>query len=76
MDIFDDTNESKNQEDQQIDNNETDADQNNTDTDSDNNEENKTFFCETQKWNCLARSGLLSIGMLITFIDLCFHRQV
>ena len=41
LDIFDDTNESKNQEDQQIDNNETDADQNNTDTDSDNNEENK-----------------------------------
>ena len=41
LDIFDDTNESKNQEDQQNDNNETDADQNNTDTDSDNNEENK-----------------------------------
>ena len=41
LDIFDDTNESKNQEDQQHDNNETDADQNNTDTDSDNNEENK-----------------------------------
>ena len=41
LDIFDDTNESKNQEDQQNDNNEADADQNNTDTDSDNNEENK-----------------------------------
>ena len=41
LDIFDDTNESKNQEDQQNDNNETDTDQNNTDTDSDNNEENK-----------------------------------
>ena len=41
MDIFDDTNESKNQEDQQNDNNEADTDQNNTDTDSDNNEENK-----------------------------------
>ena len=41
LDIFDDTNESKNQEDQQHDNNETDVDQNNTDTDSDNNEENK-----------------------------------
>ena len=41
LDIFDDTNESKNQEDQQHDNNEADADQNNTDTDSDNNEENK-----------------------------------
>ncbi len=41
LDIFDDTNESKNQEDQQHDNNETDADQNNTDTNSDNNEENK-----------------------------------
>ena len=41
LDIFDDTNESKNQEDQQNDNNETDVDQNNTDTDSDNNEENK-----------------------------------
>ena len=41
LDIFDDTNESKNQEDQQHDNNGTDADQNNTDTDSDNNEENK-----------------------------------
>ena len=41
LDIFDDTNESKNQEDQQNDNNEADTDQNNTDTDSDNNEENK-----------------------------------
>ena len=41
LDIFDDTNESKNKEDQQNDNNEADADQNNTDTDSDNNEENK-----------------------------------
>ena len=41
LDIFDDTNESKNQEDQQNDNNEADADQNNTDTDTDNNEENK-----------------------------------
>ena len=41
LDIFDDTNESKNQEDQQDDNNEADTDQNNTDTDSDNNEENK-----------------------------------
>ena len=41
LDIFDDTNESKNQEDQQNDSNETDTDQNNTDTDSDNNEENK-----------------------------------
>ncbi len=41
LDIFDDTNESKNQEDQQNDNNEADADQNNTNTDSDNNEENK-----------------------------------
>ena len=41
LDIFDDTNETKNQEDQQNDNNEADADQNNTDTDSDNNEENK-----------------------------------
>ena len=41
LDIFDDTNESKNQEDQQNDNNEADSDQNNTDTDSDNNEENK-----------------------------------
>ena len=41
LDIFDDTNESKNQENQQNDNNETDTDQNNTDTDSDNNEENK-----------------------------------
>ena len=41
LDIFDDTNESKNQEDQQIDNNENDTDLNNTDTDSDNNEENK-----------------------------------
>ena len=41
LDIFDDTNESKNQEDQQNDNHEADADQNNTDTDSDNNEENK-----------------------------------
>ena len=41
LDIFDDTNESKNQEDQQNDNNEADIDQNNTDTDSDNNEENK-----------------------------------
>ena len=41
LDIFDDTNESKNQEDQQNDNNEADADQNNTDTDSDNSEENK-----------------------------------
>ena len=41
LDIFDDTNESKNQEDQQNDNNEADADQNNTDTDNDNNEENK-----------------------------------
>ena len=41
LDIFDDTNESKNQEDQQNDNNEVDTDQNNTDTDSDNNEENK-----------------------------------
>ena len=41
LDIFDDTNESKNQEDQQNDNNEADTDQNNADTDSDNNEENK-----------------------------------
>ena len=41
LDIFDDTNESKNQEDQQNDNNEADTDQNNTDTDSDNNDENK-----------------------------------
>ena len=41
LDIFDDTNESKNQEDQQNDNDEADTDQNNTDTDSDNNEENK-----------------------------------
>ena len=41
LDIFDDTNESKNQEDQQNDNNEADTDQNNTDSDSDNNEENK-----------------------------------
>ena len=41
LDIFDDINESKNQEDQQNDNNEADADQNNTDTDSDNSEENK-----------------------------------
>ncbi len=41
LDIFDDTNESKNQEDQQNDNDEVDTDQNNTDTDSDNNEENK-----------------------------------
>ena len=41
LDIFDDTNESKNQEDQQNDNNDADTDQNNTDTDSDNNEENK-----------------------------------
>jgi len=41
LDIFDDTNESKNQEDQQNENNEADTDQNNTDTDSDNNEENK-----------------------------------
>tara|TARA_B100002052_G_scaffold71340_1_gene64680 strand:- start:49 stop:1848 length:1800 start_codon:yes stop_codon:yes gene_type:complete len=41
LDIFDDTNESKNQEDQQNDNNEADADQNKADTDSDNNEENK-----------------------------------
>ena len=41
LDIFDDTNESKNQEDQQNDNNEADTDQSNTDTDSDNNEENK-----------------------------------
>ena len=41
LDIFDDTNESKNQEDQQNDNNEADTDQNNTDADSDNNEENK-----------------------------------
>ena len=41
LDIFDDTNESKNQEDQHNDNNEGDTDQNNTDTDSDNNEENK-----------------------------------
>ena len=41
LDIFDDTNESKNQEDQHNDNNEADTDQNNTDTDSDNNEENK-----------------------------------
>ena len=41
LDIFDDTNESKNQEDQQNDNNEADTDQNNTDTDSDNDEENK-----------------------------------
>ncbi len=40
LDIFDDTNESKNQEDQHNDNNEGDTDQNNTDTDSDNNEEN------------------------------------
>jgi len=41
LDIFDDTNESKNQEDQQNDNNEADTDQNKADTDSDNNEENK-----------------------------------
>ena len=41
LDIFDDTDESKNQEDQQNDNDEADTDQNNTDTDSDNNEENK-----------------------------------
>ena len=41
LDIFDDTDESKNQEDQHNDNNEGDTDQNNTDTDSDNNEENK-----------------------------------
>ena len=41
LDIFDDTNESKNQEDQQNDNDEADTDQNNTDTDSDNSEENK-----------------------------------
>ena len=41
LDIFDDTDESKNQEDQQNDNDEADTDQNNTDTDSDNSEENK-----------------------------------
>ena len=41
LDIFDDTNESKNQEDQQNNNNEADTDKNNADTDSDDNEENK-----------------------------------